>query len=57
MVYDFFVDLSRMAELADNQDQIREATLRQEFIRGISHTHIAAILRERPDLDMDQLLD
>lgn len=59
-VHDYFVDLARMAELAyprDNQFEIKEQNLRQDFIRGINHPHIAARLRERPDMDLDQLVD
>ena len=59
-IMDYFVDLSRISELAyPNQDQrqIREANLRQEFIKNINHPMIAARLRENPTMPMEDLLD
>ena len=59
-VMDYFIDLSRMSELAypnPNQRQIRDANLRQEFIKNINHPMIAARLREHPQMPMEELLD
>ena len=41
-IHDFFVDLSRMAEMAfpgDDQPQVREANLRQDFMKNIIKSH------------------
>ena len=57
---DYFVDLSRISELAyPNPEQrgIRDANLRQEFIKNINHPMIAARLRENPNMLMEELLD
>ena len=59
-VHDFFVDLSRMSELAyprPDQEQVKTANLRQEFMKNINHPLISARLREHPEMDIDQLLD
>ena len=59
-VMDFFVDMSRISELAypnPHQRAIRDANLRQEFIKNINHPMIAARLRENPNMVMEELLD
>ena len=59
-VMDYFVDLSRISELAypnDDQRQVRDANLRQEFIKNINHPMISARLREHPTMPMEELLD
>ena len=54
-IQDFFVDLSRMAEMAypgnDNQ-QVKEANLRQDFMKNINRPLISARLREHPEMTM-----
>ena len=57
---DYFVDLSRISELAypnPEQRPVREANLRQEFIKNLNHPMIAARLREHPQMPMEDLLD
>ena len=59
-VMDYFVDLCRISELAYpnvDQQQVRDANLRQEFIKNINHPMISARLREHPTMPMEELLD
>ena len=59
-VMGYFIDLSRISELAypnPNQQAVKDANLRLHFIQNINHPMLGARLRERPNLNMENLLD
>ena len=57
-IRDFHLDLYRLAMRGwpDNQE-VREAMIREQFISGIGHEEIAARLREHPELGNEELLN
>ena len=57
-IRDFHLDLYRLATRGwPNNQQVREAMIREQFISGIGQEEIAARLREHPELNNEEILN